>query len=78
MMQRVLLVGCGDVALRVAQRLRHHARLIGLTRNRDDVRRLRAHGIVPLLGDLDDRRTLERLKTAPYAVLHFAPPPSDD
>ncbi len=38
MMQRVLLVGCGDVALRVAQRLAHRARLIGLTRDRDDVR----------------------------------------
>jgi len=77
MMQRVLLIGCGDVALRVAQRLRHRARLVGLTRNRDDVRKLRAHGIVPLVGDLDDRRTLERLRAAPFAVLHFAPPPSD-
>lgn len=77
MMQRVLLVGCGDVALRVAQRLAHRARLIGLTRDRDGVRKLRAHGIVPLVGDLDDRRTLARLKIAPFAVLHFAPPPSE-
>jgi nucleoside-diphosphate-sugar epimerase len=72
--QRILLIGCGDVALRVAQRLRHRARLIGLTRDRDDVRKLRTHGIVPLVGDLDDRRTLARLKAAPFAVLHFAPP----
>ena len=77
MMQRILLIGCGDVALRVAQRLRHRVRLIGLTRNRDDVRKLRANGIVPLVGDLDDRRTLGRLRAAPFAVLHFAPPPSD-
>ena len=76
-MQRVLLIGCGDVALRVAQRLRHRAHLVGLVRDRDDVRKLRAHGIVPIVGDLDDRRTLDRLKTAPFAVLHFAPPPSD-
>ncbi len=76
-MQRVLLIGCGDIALRVAQRLRNRAHLIGLTRDRDDVRKLRAHGIVPLFGDLDDRRTLARVKTAPYAVLHFAPPPSE-
>ena len=76
-MQRLLLVGCGDVALRVADLLRHRARLAGLTRNRDDVRRLRAHGIVPLAGDLDDRRTLARLRTGPFAVLHFAPPPSE-
>lgn len=77
MKQRVLLVGCGDIAMRVAQRLRHRARLIGLTRDKDDVRRLRAHGVVPMLGDLDDLRTLRRLRAAPFAVLHFAPPPSE-
>ena len=76
-MTRILIVGCGDVALRVADRLRDRAGLIGLTRNHDDVRRLRAHGVVPLVGDLDDRRTLRRLRTAPFAVLHFAPPPSE-
>jgi nucleoside-diphosphate-sugar epimerase len=77
MMQRLLLVGCGDIALRVADLLRYRVRLVGLTRNRDDVRKLRAHGVVPLIGDLDDRRTLARLGTGPFAVLHFAPPPSD-
>ena len=76
-MQRVLMVGCGDVALRVAQHMQHRARLIGLTRKREDTRKLRAHGIVPLVGDLDDRRTLTRLAAAPFAVLHFAPPPAD-
>jgi nucleoside-diphosphate-sugar epimerase len=77
MAQRILLVGCGDVALRVAEVLRHRARLVGLTRNRDDVRRMRAHGIVPLIADLDLRRSLDRVRTAPWAVLHFAPPPSE-
>ncbi len=77
MAQRILLVGCGDVALRVAELLRHRARLVGITRNRDDVRRMRAHGIVPLVADLDRPRSLERIRTAPWAVLHFAPPPSD-
>jgi len=76
-MQRLLLVGCGDIALRVADLLRHRVRLVGLTRNRDDVRKLRMHGVVPLIGDLDDRHTLARLNTGPFAVLHFAPPPSD-
>jgi len=77
MTQRLLLVGCGDIALRVADLLRHRVRLVGLTRNRDDVRKLRMHGIVPLIGDLDDRRTLDRLRTGAFAVLHFAPPPSE-
>ena len=77
MAQRILLVGCGDVAFRVAEVLRHRARLVGLTRNRDDVRRMRAHGIVPLIADLDLPRSLDRVRTAPWAVLHFAPPPSE-
>ena len=74
-MIRVLLVGCGDVALRTALRLRGRVRLYGLTRRAADGPKLRAHGIVPLVGDLDDYTTLARLRTAPFAVLHFAPPP---
>lgn len=77
MTQRVLLVGCGDVALRVAERLRGRAKLVGITRNRDDLKRMRAHGVVPLTADLDDLATLARVRLAPDAVLHFAPPPSE-
>jgi nucleoside-diphosphate-sugar epimerase len=71
------MIGCGDVALRVASLLRGRVRLYGLTLRAADGPKLRAHGIVPLTGDLDDYTTLGRLRTAPYAVLHFAPPPSD-
>jgi nucleoside-diphosphate-sugar epimerase len=74
---RVLLIGCGDVALRTAGLLRGKARLYGLTRRPDDVPRLREHGIVPIIGDLDQLPTLSRLRAAPFAVLHFAPPPSE-
>jgi len=74
---RVLLIGCGDVALRTADLIRHKARLYGLTRRPEDGPRLRAHGIVPIVGDLDRLSTLDRLRAAPFAVLHFAPPPSE-
>ena len=60
-MIRVLLIGCGDVALRTADLLRSRARLYGLTRRPDDVPRLRAHGIVPIVGDLDELATLSAL-----------------
>ncbi len=76
-MLRVLLIGCGDVALRTAALLRGRVRLYGLTRRADEVPKLRAHGIVPIVGDLDARASLAHLRTAPFAVLHFAPPPSD-
>lgn len=76
-MIRVLVVGCGDVAMRAARLLGGRARLVGLTRRADETAKLREHRIVPILGDLDDLRTLARLRAAPDAVLHFAPPPPE-
>ncbi|HTP46960.1 MAG TPA: NAD-dependent epimerase/dehydratase family protein [Casimicrobiaceae bacterium] len=76
-MIRVLLIGCGDVAMRTAELLRGKVRLYGLTRRQADVPKLRQHGVVPILGDLDRRGSLERLRAAPFAVLHFAPPPGE-
>jgi nucleoside-diphosphate-sugar epimerase len=74
---RVLFVGCGDVAMRVASLLAGRARMVGLIRGRDDVDRLRAHGVTPIIGDLDAHRSLARLAHSPDAVMHFAPPPGD-
>jgi len=76
-MIRVLLVGCGDVAMRVADLLAGRARLVGLTRRADDVAKLRLHGVTPIVGDLDSLPTLARLRLAPFAVMHFAPPPGE-
>ena len=76
-MIRVLLIGCGDVALRTAALLKGRARLYGLIRRNDEIPKLRARGIVPIVGDLDRTGSLDRLRTAPFAVLHFAPPPSE-
>lgn len=76
-MNRVLLIGCGDIALRTADLLRGRVRLYGLTRRPDEIPKLRGRGIVPIIGDLDRYRSLDRLRTAPFAVLHFAPPPAD-
>ncbi|MEW6563394.1 MAG: SDR family oxidoreductase [Pseudomonadota bacterium] len=75
-MTRVLLIGCGDIALRTAAMLRGRARLYGLVRNPARAEALRAAGMVPVLGDLDDRRSLARLAGLADAVLHFAPPPN--
>ena len=73
---RILLIGCGDVAMRAATFSAGRVRLYGLTRRADDLRGCAAHGVVPIVGDLDDHRTLGRLRTAPDRVLHFAPPPA--
>lgn len=75
---RVLIVGCGDVGLRAARALGSHVRVLALTSSSERVPALRAHGITPLLGNLDSAASLRRLAgLAPY-VLHLAPPPNDD
>ena len=76
-MIRILIIGCGDIAMRTAELLRGRARLYGLTRRPEEVPKLRQRGIVPIIGDLDRYHSLERLRAAPFAVLHFAPPPGD-
>jgi nucleoside-diphosphate-sugar epimerase len=71
----LLIVGCGDVGLRVARLLRGRWRLLALTSSPARVATLRAAGIVPLVGDLDVPATLGRLGGVADAVLHLAPPP---
>ena len=76
-MIRVLLIGCGDIALRTAELLRGRVRLYGLTRRPRDRLKLVERGIIPIVGDLDRYASLDRLRAAPFAVLHFAPPPGE-
>ena len=73
----LLIVGCGDVGLRVVKLLRDRWRLIALTSSPQRVAVLRAAGAVPLLGNLDDATTLARLAGLADAVLHLAPPPGE-
>ncbi|WP_374593486.1 NAD-dependent epimerase/dehydratase family protein [Aquabacterium sp.] len=74
---RLLIVGCGDVGLRVARALQGRFRLRGLTSQAGRCDELRAAGITPLVGNLDAPASLARLAAlAPWA-LHLAPPPGD-
>lgn len=75
--ERILVVGCGDVGLRVARELRGRVRLLALTSSPQRVAALRAAGLTPLAGDLDQPRTLARLAGLATRVVHLAPPPSD-
>jgi nucleoside-diphosphate-sugar epimerase len=71
----LLIVGCGDVGMRVAGLLRGRYRLLALTSSAQRAPSLREAGVVPLLGNLDDAATLGRLAGLADAVLHLAPPP---
>ena len=70
----MLIVGCGDVGLRVARGLRQRVGLLALTSSPDRVAALRAAGVTPLRGDLDSPATLSRLASLATRVLHLAPP----
>lgn len=72
---RLLIVGCGDIGLRVARLLRGRWRVMALTSSPQRMPELRAAGAVPQVGDLDSPSTLGRLSHWPDAVLHLAPPP---
>jgi len=74
---RVLIVGCGDVGLRVAQALSGRVRLMALTSSVDRIDALRARGITPLAGNLDSPASLRRLAGLGTRVLHLAPPPGE-
>ncbi len=73
----LLIVGCGDVGLRVARLLRGRWRLLALTSSPQRADALRAAGVLPLPGDLDRPDTLARLAGLADAVLHLAPPARD-
>ena len=72
---RVLIVGCGDVGLRVAGLLKASSRLMALTSSSLRVETLQRRGITPMLGDLDKPQTLRRLAGVATHVVHMAPPP---
>ena len=71
----LLIVGCGDVGLRVARLLKGRWRLLALTSSPLRAPALREAGVLPLIGNLDDPVTLARLGGLADAVLHLAPPP---
>lgn len=76
MKRTLLIVGCGDIALRAAPLLQAHYRLLGLYRKPKNRTALHLHGIRPMFGDLDNPDSLGKLAGMAHAVLHLAPPPN--
>lgn len=71
---RGLIVGCGDVGLRLLAQQRHVNWRV-LTSSPERVPELRTLGVVPLLGDLDQPHSLARLAGLAQRWVHLAPPP---
>ncbi len=80
-MERLLIIGCGDVARRALPSLTRRYRVYALVREHgaalsaelsDELARF---GVTRISGDLDRPSTLARLAGLADLVLHFAPPP---
>lgn len=72
---RLLIVGCGDVGMRLIPLLRSRFRVFALTSQSERLSELRSAGVIPILGNLDKPQSLYRLKGLADIVVHLAPPP---
>ncbi len=75
---RLLLVGCGDVGGRLAQRLLARMgdrwKVIGTARSEESLAAIRALGAVPIAIDLDAPRSARRIAGLASRIVHLAPP----
>jgi len=72
--QRLLIIGCGDIARRALPALVRRYRVYAAVRSAGAHAPLRALGATPIRADLDRPETLRRLAGIAGLVLHFAPP----
>jgi nucleoside-diphosphate-sugar epimerase len=78
---RILIIGYGDVAQRFTTMLQNipanlSVQWYALVRSAESAAHVRAAGGSPVLGDLDQFRSLGRLKGLAENVLYLAPPPA--
>ena len=70
----ILIIGCGDIGLRVAKQMSRSHRVFALTSQQNRFQELRAVGAIPVLGNLDHPESLWRLSGLAQTVIHLAPP----
>ncbi len=70
----ILIIGCGDIGLRVAKQLSRSHRVFALTSQQSRLQELREVGATPILGNLDQPESLWRLAGLAQTVIHLAPP----
>ncbi|MFP5390909.1 MAG: SDR family oxidoreductase [Gammaproteobacteria bacterium] len=71
---RLLIVGCGDVGMRLLPLVRERFRVFAVTSQPERRAELRAAGAVPVVADLDHPDSLRRLARLADRVVHLAPP----
>ncbi|MEO8170679.1 MAG: SDR family oxidoreductase [Oxalobacteraceae bacterium] len=74
---RLLILGCGDVGMRLLPLLRERFRVFAVTSQPERCAALRAAGAVPIVADLDMPHSLRRLAGLAHTIVHLAPPQPD-
>ena len=74
-MKRLLIIGCGDVGLRLIPLALARYRVYVLTRDAAQCASLRALGVTPVTGDLDKPQSLSAIAGIAHDIVHLAPPP---
>lgn len=74
---RLLILGCGDVGMRLLPLLRHRFRIFAVTTSSAHHDAVRAAGAIPLVANLDQAPTLKRLARLTQNIIHLVPPQSD-
>jgi nucleoside-diphosphate-sugar epimerase len=74
---RMLIIGCGDVGMRLLPLVRDRFRVFAVTSSPERCAALRAAGAIPLVADLDRPASLARLARLARIIVHLAPPQSE-
>ena len=75
MSPKILIVGCGDIGFRVAQRELASKVIFALCRSHQSVEKALNTGLKPIRGDLDGDLCFDQLPK-PLSIYYFAPPPN--
>jgi nucleoside-diphosphate-sugar epimerase len=73
---RLLIVGCGDVGMRMSGLINERTRLFGTTRSPSKFDAIRSNGITPLHLDLLDLKRCRQLVAVANRIVVLAPPPN--
>ena len=73
---KILIVGCGDIGYRVAQRELASKALFALCRSNQSAEKALHEDLEPIRGDLDGDLNLDQLPNTLSGIYYFAPPPN--
>lgn len=74
---RLLILGCGDVGMRLLPLLTQHFRIFAVSSQSERHAELRAAGAIPITANLDLPETLWRLASLAPNIVHLVPPRSE-